>query len=482
MTRREWGLLGLVAGLGWMIPALSFDLRLPDEPRVAHTSFEMLRTGDFVVPTVNGRPFLQTPPLHYWILGTWIWLADNGRDGLARIPSVLLGLGTLLVVGRMASRRSSGRVAFLSVGTLASTMGFWDGGQRVVVDVSMTFFITLALWQVSEALADGDFTVRSGLLAGLATGCAFLSKGFSGPVIVASAAAIPLCLVRGIPRRALLNWCSGLVLGCCLVALPWTVLLWLRDPAYASELLFSHVSARFLHGTHKDASNFAFVHRSILKLLPWGLALPLAIACAVRAVRGNREVREGDRKWQAMLLSWFFLPLVLLLISRSKRNIYLLPVFPAFAMLLGLWLERLILRGHRERHVLALLWAGAVLLPIGGFAYQRWNTAESTLEPLGRHVAGLDRTGAVVVGYRLVEREEGALGWYLRHSFENVEDEVALLAVLRRAGSSAVAVGEERELAEALEKIGVANPETKVKFRQRLRGRILEACQVMLPD
>ena len=95
---------------GLLVPSFLYDLRLPDEPRVAHTGLEMVRTGDIVLPTVNGSPFLQTPPLHYWVLAAWFSLTGFLTDGLARVPSVLFSFGSVWLTALLGRRSpNSGR-------------------------------------------------------------------------------------------------------------------------------------------------------------------------------------------------------------------------------------------------------------------------------------------------------------------------------------------------------------------------------------
>jgi 4-amino-4-deoxy-L-arabinose transferase-like glycosyltransferase len=450
---RSGGLFWIVALSGLLAPALLSDLKLPDEPRVAHTSLEMLRTGDFVLPTVNGKPFLQTPPLHYWTLAGWFAMAGCEPDGLARVPSVLLSLATIAITARIGRRFLDERAALLAAGILAGTIGFWDAGQRVVVDASLALFVTVGFHHMAVAVDALDISVRRGAWLGAAAGLAFLAKGLPGPVILGSVACVALATERALWRRELVAFATAAALAFAVVALPWTVALWRRDPGFVDELLFAHVKARFLEGAHHDPSNFTFIHRSLLKLLPWGAALPFALAYvwkrALRAKAAPPSAPAPSRAFARLVLLWLVIPFVLLLLSRSKRNLYLLPIFPAAALACAAWLVRLLGRGHSRRLVLAVVWAPVLLLPIAGAMYQRLDADDVSMAAFGRGLADVEKSGRTVVGFRLEEREEAAIAWYLRHPFESLGDASALRDRVAALGAKAVLAGDADDLREA---------------------------------
>jgi len=478
-----WAAAAVVASAGLLGPALVEDLRIPDEPRVAHTSLEMVRTGDYVLPRVNGEPFLQTPPLHYWILGAWLQCAGTRPDGLARVPSVVASLGVLAATTALARRHAGARAAFFSAAALAGFAGFWDGGQRAVVDPTLALFTTIALAHCATAFVENSFSPALGFIAGASAGFAFLAKGLPGPVTVAAPwlAAI-VFLARRQDAKPVAVHLVAAAGAFVVVALPWTVALGARSPSYVAELLFTHVSARFLEGAHHDPSNFQFVHRSLVKLLPWGALLPLALALAFQRARARDRAFTGasvgdasaaartaelaerafaDRRRRLIrlsrfLLAWLILPAALLLLSRSKRNIYLLPLYPPAALLIGLWVDRLLERGHAARP-----WVGAaaltlLLLPaIGVFVHHR-QEAEDSLLPLGRILAEREANGATVRGFGLIEREVAAVAWYLGHPFEAIPVEDGSWSRARPAIAGDIVIGGAEELRAAAAAAGVA--------------------------
>ncbi len=453
-----------VALAGLLVPALLCDLKIPDEPRVAHTSEEMFRTGDLVLPAVNGKPFLQTPPFHYWILGAWLRAFGTEPDGMAHVPSVLFSAGTLVLTALIARKHLRGRAelhAFLAAAVLAGTIGFWDAGQRTVTDTSLAFFTTLGFYHLAAVLVEGDVSARRGAWLGASAGLAFLSKGLPGPAILGSVGLAAFLATagpcwRGVlpPTLRILRFAAALTGVFIAVSVPWVAALWLRDPAYVDDLLFQHVKARFLEGAHHDPSNFAFIHRALLKLLPWGVVLPFAIAGFARRTWGKDQgaqlvVDRRSRAFSGLVAAWVLIPVLLLLLSRSKRNLYLLPVFPGLALALSAWLAGWLERGppaRIARWIPRMAWVSVVLLPICGTLYYQSERAETSFADFGRALEALEKGGRTVTGLLLDEREEGAIAWYLHHPFDNLGDPGAFLERMAALPAGALAVVEAGDL------------------------------------
>jgi 4-amino-4-deoxy-L-arabinose transferase-like glycosyltransferase len=389
-------LLGAAALLSLLLPALSHDLTLPDEARVAHTSFEMGRSEGWLLPAVNGEPFLQTPPLGYWLVSAWLRLAGthpDQPDGMVRIPSVLFSLATLAVTARLAQRFHGERAAFVAAAILASTVEFWEVGHRAVVEPAMAFFVTLAYYHLAFVVARGDLSLWRGVAVGLAAGAAFLVKGLPALAFLLAAAPLAVFLRRGLPWGRLALLALAALGAFALVAAPWALLHARFHPGTLREVLVDHLFTRAVAGTVKDPTNFTFLHRTLGALAPWVVFLPFAVAAHARSAWGRASRTEGGERaagtegadgaeraeraeraaegpvravderarLSGLLLLWALLPVLLLLVSRSKRNLYLLPVFPAFALLAATWIEPFLERPRWQR---GIEWLGRALLAI----------------------------------------------------------------------------------------------------------------------
>lgn len=491
------------AAIVLLLPIFLYPLQLSDEPRVAHTSLQMVQSGEFAVPTVNGEPFLQTPPLCYWLLGGWLRIVGYEPDGLARVVPVMAALGTVALTALLMARYVGAGAGFLSAAILISLFQFWEISHRIVSDMVLTFFTTLGFSSFVRLALDESPRARAGVAMGLGIGAAFLTKGLPGPVFLGVTVVATFLLHRSVRTRGHVLALLVAVLVATAVVLPWILSLYRVDPSYPSTLLVEHVWKRATQGGLHNPNNWQFFHRMLLHTLPWAPLLLCVVGVRLWGLR--RWPRQRGMLLNDLFLFFFLLPFVLLLCSRSKRNLYLLPTLPALAMLLASWLEPHLYHPRVERgariavYILAvagILGIGAVFattpgsassiawvvlvvflywllrwwrtraraLPLGGVGLpasitmlllciavvvSAWGAFVFTLrspkysaDELGRVVVERERSGHEVVGYALTEREVGATAWYLRHPFTHLQDEVALVEFLRddRARKSALVI------------------------------------------
>jgi len=337
------GLL-LFAGLG------RADLFNPDEPREAEMAREMLVSGDHVVPRLNGEPFLEKPPLFYWLVVAACRAAGGPSEAAARAVPAIAGFLCLLVTWNMARRLFGGETALLAALILLTGFeSFWIA-RRVLIDMPLTLAILVAcdaLHRVVTAERRGPPGWIAAAAAALAA--ALLFKGVVG-------AAIPGLAVAGwlLWRRDLSPlWKRGVLAAGVVAVAP--VALWVRalyarlGGAAVEEFVFVNNVQRFTGGAAKGHDNpfWYYLPAIATDFFPWSILLPFAIVAAVRvALRtapwtpaaGDEEERE--RAGLRDLLVWFLLPLAVLSVASTKRGLYLLPIYPAASMLCAWWLAR----------------------------------------------------------------------------------------------------------------------------------------------
>ncbi len=361
--------LSVLVILVLLLPAFSRDLWNPDEPRLAHVAREMLVTGDWLVPRVNGDPFVEQPPLQVWLIAASMAVLGHGygHDWVPRLPSIAFGLATLALVFTTVSRWAGRRAALLAVVLLVTTVEFFVGHQRAIVDTSLTFFVTLAMVGVIDfvTLPDGErMRWGSAVALGAAIGCSFLAKNlvgaaYVGLVVVALAIRFPSRLLR---VHALAR--AGVALAVALlVAAPWPIALASVDPELLRELLLDNTIGRF---TRRDIHNppvLEFLHRGPSVLLPW---LPVPAVAFIQRARAGWARSGADRparsRLEEGLLWWIVLPFALVLASGSKREIYLLPITPAVAVASALWLDARL--SHRVVRVISFVVAAVASLAV----------------------------------------------------------------------------------------------------------------------
>jgi len=375
-------LLGLAisfAGLG------SHSLWSPDEPTGAAVGRAMLDSGDLVVPRLNGEPFLEKPPLYWWVQVAAFRLFGVA-DAVARLPSAVFGLLTLLVtfaLGRRLGGEGDGpRLGLLAAAVLAALYLFGEEIDRVVVDPALAFFVAvihLGFVLLAEPRTPADRR-RAWLLIAVSTSLAFLAKGV---VALGLGIAPPVLWLLATRRlRGLRELAPVALLGVPLFALivgPWAVALY-RATGWPGiqECLLNNTSGRLLANQagrvygHRQTIWY-YLTTGLAVLLPWSLALPAMLRAGVA-----RRAPVAGGQARPLLFATFWIGVALLSAAASKRELYLLPLLPAFAVCVAWWLATRDARAagaswdRRTLRVLLTLAAALPLLLWGAAAVVRW--------------------------------------------------------------------------------------------------------------
>ena len=311
--------VSLAAGLG------QTDLWPPNETRVAEISREMVVAGNWLLPRLNRKPFLEEPPLFYWMQAGLYRLADGPSAAVARIPAAagaILGVAIAILLARAV-----GANAAIAALVLATAPEYWWMARTGTPDTANAAATAWALVALYAAWRSGSTAMLALAVAGAAL--AFWLKSFLGiGLAVATAVAFLAVAGRGrLSRRQL----ACAVLALAVLSGSWLLVLWRAEGAggVGFFVVRNHLG-RLLGGRsqghvrplHYYATNVA------LDLLPWSVALPAAL---VSAWRNRRDVGR------LFLLLWAGVMTLLLTLSATKSAHYLLPAYPAFAVLIALW-------------------------------------------------------------------------------------------------------------------------------------------------
>ena len=328
-----WRCLGAIAALTFVWLAASAwarPLRLPDEGRYVGVAWEMVRSGDWLTPTLNGLPFFHKPPLFYWI--TALSISTFGPHEWAARVAPLLGawLGAMslfLFVRRWADERT----ALLTLVALLVQPLFFVGAQFANMDMVVAGCITATIVSLAHAALcmEGRAPWRGALAAAYVfAALGLLAKGLIGVVIPA----LVLCcwlLASGRWRLVLrLLWLPG-VAAFLLVAGPWFLLMQERFPEFFHYFVVVQHFKRFAQSGFNNVQPFWFYPAVIaLFTFPWLFWL-------YRQVRDGRAVQAW--KHPVTSLMWFWLATVVLFFSlpQSKPLGYVLPAVPAVAYLIA---------------------------------------------------------------------------------------------------------------------------------------------------
>jgi 4-amino-4-deoxy-L-arabinose transferase-like glycosyltransferase len=358
-------LLLLFVPAALLYPCLSFALFEPDEGRYAQIPREMLQAGDWVVPTLQGQPYLDKPPLFYWMV-MLAYSVLGCHDWVARLVPALALHGTVLLTYVMGRRLVGGRAAFWGALLLAVSPGFLGMGRLLLLDGLLTFWMTLALFSLFRAQARPRLQRGWWLLAALACGLGVLTKG---PVALVLPL-VPLVAYRWlVPPRARIapaDWLAftALVLA---LALPWYVLACCRLPEFARHFLWEHNVMRFAQPFDHIRPVWFYVPILFGGLLPvacfaWGSARFLLSGQATDA--GRRPPELGylllSGGWCVLFFS----------IAGCKLPTYILPAFAPLCLAAGCVVAAR--RWHRGRALPAVLTGCWLLLAVAHYALIPW--------------------------------------------------------------------------------------------------------------
>ncbi len=288
----------------------------PDEGRNAEVGREMAETNDYVVPHLDGLPYLDKP-IVYFAAEAGAMEVLGPTELAARLPAYLFTLATAAIVFWFARKlwgideACVAAIAFLS---MPLTIAF---ARTVIFDSALTFFIVVAI--VCFYFAVETDARHWSALAWLSIGLGVLTKG---PVAIALPLliAIPYAIWR---KRASKLWSiAGLILFVVVIA-PWVAAMQRVIPDFLRYVVVTETAQRFTTGALKRTGPpWYFIPYLIGGGLPW----------AIVAIANWRRTRDKET---VFLLLWILVPFVFFSISQSKRPQYILPVMPGLALLVA---------------------------------------------------------------------------------------------------------------------------------------------------
>jgi 4-amino-4-deoxy-L-arabinose transferase-like glycosyltransferase len=315
-----------------LYPCLSFRLCEPDEGRYAEIPREMLARGEWVVPYLQGEPYLDKPPLFYWLVMASYRLLGVHDWSARLVPALAVHAGVLATY--LLGRRSLGeRAAFWGALALALAPGFLTVGRLLVLDGLLALWVTVSLLAAFEA--SGGPRLRWGwwLVAAAACGLGVLTKGPIAVVLLVP----PLAGHRWLAGRdcrlgpgAVLAF-AGVVLA---VSLPWYAAACLRLPDFAAYFFWKHNVLRFVAPFDHQEPVWYYGPIVLAGLLPVSLLFgPLAI----RLLSGDPAAAAGRCPELGFMLLAGGWCVLFFSLSGCKLPTYVLPAFPPLALALG-WL------------------------------------------------------------------------------------------------------------------------------------------------
>jgi 4-amino-4-deoxy-L-arabinose transferase-like glycosyltransferase len=327
--RKDLLFLTVLFGIAFFLLLGHFALIEPDEGRYAEIPREMLERGDFITPVLNYVKYFEKPVLLYW-LNAISFFVFGQNEFAARFPSALAGLLTVLLTyhtGRTLFGRREGMMAALILG---SSVGFLVQGRYNIIDMTLTFCMTATLACFIMAVqAEVRWQGRYYYLMYFFAALTVLAKGLIGIVLPGFIIAGYILLSRRWSILREMRLVTGTLLFL-LIAAPWFVLVSLKNPEFARFFFIHEHFERFLTKVHKRYEPpWFFIPVLIGCMLPWSFFFPSA------ALSAWRERRSTGADALLFLALWVILIFGFFSASNSKLIPYILPVFPALALLTG---------------------------------------------------------------------------------------------------------------------------------------------------
>ena len=328
----------------------------PDEGRYAEIPREMVTTGDWLTPRLNGIKYFEKPALQYWATATAFTLFGE-HHWTARLWSALTGFLGVLACFFTTRRLWGGTAALYAASVLGSSLLWVMIGHVNTLDMGVSFFLSGAIFAFVLAQRDqaSPAETRNYMWLGwLALGLAVLSKGLIGLLLPAATLIGYTLWQRDFSLWRRLHLRSGLALLLAVTA-PWFIAVSLANPEFARFFFIHEHFERFLtkaHGRYQPI--WYFLPILLIGMLPWLIGM---FAMLRQAWRRETHSRFQPRRF---LLCWCLLVFSFFSLSSSKLASYILPLFPAIAALIGTYLAEL---GQRDAR--AMRWHA---LPAGMFA------------------------------------------------------------------------------------------------------------------
>jgi 4-amino-4-deoxy-L-arabinose transferase-like glycosyltransferase len=338
----------LVAAILFICNIWGYDLWAPDEPFFGEGAREMVVDGQWVVSHVNGKVNTHKPPLFFWLIALLSLPLGRVTSLTARLPSALAALGTVAMTLRLGRRSSSERTAILAAFILATSYLFWDKARSVQIDAVLCCLIWVAL-SAFEAWRAGDLDGRrAGLVFWAAGALAVLAKGPVGLLLPLGVAIVTMAVDREIGRWRDFAPVTGPLLFAAICG-AWVVATILWGPAEYSVwgALKEHFVDRGIHGMHHAQPWWYYAKVLPPQLLPWTFMVPGALVLAWR---------RRDRMDRFLLVTVIFIVLFFS-ISTEKRTLYVLPAFPAFALMTARFIGAIV--GWDEAPAISKRWLTA---------------------------------------------------------------------------------------------------------------------------
>lgn len=346
------------AATAWLRP-----LAVPDEGRYLSVAWEMLASGNWAVPTLDGLPFFHKPPLFYWLAAAAMRVMGV-IPFAGRMPSLLAATALAWAMYRFTLAWSGASQARIGLVILATMPYFYFGAQYANMDMLVAACIGLCVLLAAHAalVAARGGRARTALWAAYAfAALGMLAKGLIGCALPGAVVLGWLVATRRTDLVARLLSPTGLAIFLA-IALPWPLAMQARYPGFLDYAVMGQQVQRFLGAGFNNAEPWWFYGPVLFVLcLPWAAGLPALFA-------RRREAHDAQPSLRVLMMCWLVVVVAFFSVPQSKLIGYVLPAVPPLA-----WLLAEAIAAHRLRglgaNLRTLAGGAAVVLVTAVVAY-----------------------------------------------------------------------------------------------------------------
>jgi 4-amino-4-deoxy-L-arabinose transferase-like glycosyltransferase len=343
MSPQKWVQIAILIGFCLILFFFNlnrWDLWNPDEPRYAQVAREMVNGGDWILMHYNGKIYGHKPPLFFWLIAFSTYLWGGFTSFAVRFPSAFFGTFTVLLTFFLGKHLYSSRTGFLSGLILATSFEFFFLSTRADIDSTLTFFTTASLlcfflwYQYGKGKREEQWNTKGLCIYGFYIGMALatLAKGPVGFILPLLVSLVYLMIQKDWKGMKGMKLLPGMILFIVIVLSWYLPALMKGGKEYFNETLLRHSLSRFAEGTTHVRPFYYYLYTFSADFLPWILFLPSAIVYGF-----SKGVVEKRREF-LFLLVWFAVIFIFFSISKGKRGLYLLPLYPVASLMVGrLW-------------------------------------------------------------------------------------------------------------------------------------------------
>lgn len=324
--------------LVWNLGA--YGLYEPHEGHFAGVGREMVLTGEYIVPHLNGSPYLNKPPLLYWSVALCN-LIFGISEFSARLPSALYAWLGVVVAWHWAAQLWGRQTGRLAAGMLTVSAGWFLFAHQAMIDAQLAAFVLWAQYLLWKAVREPERKARW-LSFWCVMGLALFAKGPVGLLFPF----LSLLAVAFVGRRPGLLAKAGFWWGLPLAAAPiiaWVALVSPRVPGFVNHFFVNEVWNRIFDKrwppdySVSQVGMLGYLGVTAVWCVPWILVLPQSLAWAWRATRDGASRQDGRADASLILLAGALGPALIFLPMSSRLIYYSLPAVGPFVLLAAGW-------------------------------------------------------------------------------------------------------------------------------------------------